>query len=79
MRYNEVNSLNSLIKAIIKLDNRLYKRVIKTRHDDLRGRANIYTKDNQRDQEAISIFRNQGKPNIYYRSMSMELGTTLRQ
>ena len=79
MRYDEVNLLNSLIKAIIKFNNRLYERVIKKQHNNSRRKTDTYTKNNQRDQGAISTFKNQGKPNNYYESMSMELDTTLRQ
>ena len=79
MRYGEVNSLDSLIKAAIELDDRLYERAMEKRHDDPRGRAGTYTGDNRRDQGAIPTFRNQGKPNNYYGPMPMELGTTLRQ
>ena len=44
LRYGGIiNSINSLICALIKVDNKLYKRAIEKKFNDLRRKAKTYT------------------------------------
>ena len=45
LRYKGIiNSINNLIRALIKVNNKLYKRAIKKKFNDLRKRAKTYIK-----------------------------------
>ena len=45
LRYKGIiNSINSLIYALIKVDNKLYKRVIKKKFNNLRKKARTFIK-----------------------------------
>ena len=82
IRYdNELNNLNRLIETSIKLDDKLYERVIKKRNSIFHEKFNIYKifKENYRTQKLNYDKNNNIYNKNYYKLMSIKLNLTKRR
>ena len=67
-----IEILKELMKAAIEIDDKLYKRTMKKKYDDLCDRTNIYTEVHiSYHQDEIRFFRR--KNNSYVETVSMKL------